>query len=89
MRHDTPLVRLPDEVRLALATYFFSRQDHGRPISVRAGIQEVRKAAPECDLTDETLGTMVAEYAVEHGYNVHFDGHDQRGDLGRVPHGKF
>jgi hypothetical protein len=37
-------------------------------------VREVRAAVPKCELMDEVLGTVVARYAIEHGYSVNLDG---------------
>lgn len=77
MKYDPPPSRLPEDVRLALESFFFDLEFQDHPVSVKAGIWEVRAAVPKCDLTDEVLGTVVAQYAIERGYNVNFDGNGE------------
>lgn len=77
MQYDSPPSQLPDDVRLALESFFFSLQFQDCSVSIKAGIREVRAAVSKCDLTDEVLGTVVAQYAIERGYNVTLDGNGQ------------
>ena len=74
MNYDPPPHRLPDDVIVALESLFFSLEFQSRSISIKKGVREVRAAVPKCELTDEVLGTVVARYAIERGYNVTLDG---------------
>jgi hypothetical protein len=77
MNYDPPPSRLPDDIRVALESFFFGLKFQSRPVSIKAGVREVRSAVPKCDLTDEALGTVVAQYAIERGYNVNLDGNGE------------
>ncbi|MBA3448300.1 MAG: hypothetical protein H0T56_11965 [Pseudaminobacter sp.] len=70
----SPRQIFPATVRLALESLFLGPGFEASPVSVKAGIRDVRAAVPDCKLSDEALGTVVAQYAIERGYHVDLDG---------------
>ena len=74
MQYDPPPSRLPEEIKLALASFLFGLELRNKSVSIRAGVGEVRAAVPKCKLSDEALGTVVAQYAIENGFHVNLDG---------------
>ncbi|MFC5990813.1 hypothetical protein [Limoniibacter endophyticus] len=53
--------------------YVLRHQKSAWPLSMRQALSEVRKAQPECRLSDRQLIDLIAAAAIERNAGVHFD----------------
>lgn len=69
----TPSNRDPAIVQNAIACFFAKKRGGNWPLSITESARAIRSRNPHLNLTDSELLSMVAEYAVGQGLNVHFD----------------
>jgi hypothetical protein len=63
----------PDPVTKLIADYCAGNHAGGWPLSLSEGVATVRRWQPDLKLSDQEIRTRVADFAVSHGLNVHFD----------------
>lgn len=65
--------QIPDELKLALESFFFGLDFRERSVTLEECLHELQTAASRCDFSEEELETVIARFAIERGFSVDFD----------------
>ncbi|MGE0583690.1 MAG: hypothetical protein AB7O39_00975 [Flavobacteriaceae bacterium] len=60
-------------VRDAIADFLNTCTPYDEPLSLGMAVRHVFLKVPDCAMTEKQIADLVAEQAVDGGYNVHFD----------------